>query len=276
MVAMQHNQWCMTSVSLWRRLFHDAAVTPSIHTGCHCCISCLYETARLTFTSPPPSVCLHSLHRFAPSCVLKYTCVNEPPAPSPLHLLCRHPVLCISLRKACPCISGCHSRSSFSINPSSYSHPQEHLFLSSISARPSCTHPLSLTSLHLQCLCWAVISWASLPCCIPFFPFAWLGLPAQHPHLPSPILFIIICSPAHCSGKSRQAVSSSCKSVFWLGSWSSAVPLEDDPVDENRGDGPGGAAGETEDRHPKHRWVITTGYYILLIYAYCVCLLDKL
>ncbi|KAK2905899.1 hypothetical protein Q8A73_009842 [Channa argus] len=54
--------------------------------------------------------------------------------------------------------------------------------------------------------------------------------------------------------ENRQAVTSSCKSVCWLGSWFSAVPLEDDPVDENRGDGPGGAAGETEDCNSKHRW----------------------
>lgn len=63
-------------------------------------------------------------------------------------------------------------------------HPQKHLFLTSVSALPSCTHPLSLTSLHLQHLCWAVTFWASLSCCIPFFPFAWLGFSEQHPHLP--------------------------------------------------------------------------------------------
>lgn len=28
-------------------------------------------------------------------------------------------------------------------------------------------------------------------------------------------------------------------------------------MDEDRGDGLGGAAGETEDSHPKHRWVTT-------------------
>lgn len=28
-------------------------------------------------------------------------------------------------------------------------------------------------------------------------------------------------------------------------------------MDEDRRDGPGGAAGETEDSHPQHRWVTT-------------------
>lgn len=74
---------------------------------------------------------------------------------------------------------------------------------------------------------------------------------------PSPVLFTFIRSPNHRWGKGRQAVASSRQRVRWLGGWSSAVPLEDDPVDENRGDGPGGAAGETENRHPKHRWVTT-------------------
>lgn len=33
-------------------------------------------------------------------------------------------------------------------------------------------------------------------------------------------------------------------------------------MDEDRGDGPGGAAGKTKDSHPEHRWVTTTHYNI--------------
>lgn len=37
---------------------HDAAVVPSVHTGCRCWIERLHDSARLTFTSPPPlSLC---------------------------------------------------------------------------------------------------------------------------------------------------------------------------------------------------------------------------
>lgn len=36
------------------------------------------------------------------------------------------------------------------------------------------------------------------------------------------------------------------------------VPLEDASVDEDRGNGSWGAAGETKERHPNHRWVMTT------------------
>lgn len=81
----------------------------------------------------------------------------------------------------------------------------------------------------------------------------------------STFLFLLSCfshllhhCSLRCSSKSSQAVSSPSKSVCWLGSWSSAVPLEDDPVDEDRRDGPGRAAGETEDSHPNHRWVTAT------------------
>lgn len=33
-------------------------------------------------------------------------------------------------------------------------------------------------------------------------------------------------------------------------------------MDEDRRDGPGGAAGETEDSHPKHRWVAATQHHL--------------
>lgn len=44
-------------------------------------------------------------------------------------------------------------------------------------------------------------------------------------------------------------------------------------MDEDRRDGPGGAAGETEDSHAKHRWV-TTRYIAsasLSRFVSCVC-----
>lgn len=41
-------------------------------------------------------------------------------------------------------------------------------------------------------------------------------------------------------------------------------------MDEDRRDGPGGAARETEDSHPNHRWV--TAIYIILqsVFGWCL------
>lgn len=186
-----------------------------------------------------------------------------PPAPPHLHR--RRPVLCVPLPRTRQCSWGCHSRSSFiSIIPSSSSAASSPSSKASISHKHPSTPKLhtatraQIPSLQHPCVAQdssqAVTPWDNLASCIPLFPSARLGLPLQQS--PSPVLFIR--SPKHRSAKSRQAVSSSCQSVCWLGSWSSTVPLEDDPVDEDRGDGSGGAAGETEDSHPKHRWVTTT------------------
>ncbi|XP_068561125.1 guanine nucleotide exchange factor DBS isoform X2 [Cebidichthys violaceus] len=75
--------------------------------------------------------------------------------------------------------------------------------------------------LHTGCRCWISSLWETVP--LTFKSPPPLCLPGLH------------------------------RSVCWLGSWSSTVPLEDDPVDEDRGDGPRGAAGETEDSHSEHR-----------------------
>lgn len=198
-----------------------------------------------------------------------------PPAPPPPHLHRRHPALCIPLRRTRYCSWGCHSRSISIISSSvsvasskasiSYKHPStSKLHTPSLSQISCLQHPCVV-----QDSSQAVTSWASLPCCLPLIPSARLELPPQQ--FPSPVIFTIIRSRKHRSGKSRQAVSFSRRSVCWLGSWSSTVPLEDDPVDEDRGNGPGGAAGETEDSHSRHRWVTTThltptivpGHYIL-------------
>lgn len=179
-----------------------------------------------------------------------------PPAPPPPHLHRRHPVLCTPLRRTRHCSWGRRSRRSFSIIPSSVSAASSPSSKASISHKQPSTSELHTPPLsHISFLQHqAVTSWAYLPGCIALFPSARPGLPL--PQSPSPVT--AIRSPKHRLGKSRQAVSSSCESVCWLGSWSSTVPLEDDPVDEDRGDGPWGAAGETEDSHPKHRWVTTT------------------
>lgn len=163
---------------------------------------------------------------------------------------------------------GCHRRSIFiSIVPSSASAASLHTwkppFLPSSSAveQNSPLQPPWITRDSSS----GVTFWADLPSSSS--APASLGLPLQLS--PSPIFFPILCS-LKCSGKSRQAVSSCCKSVCWLGSWSSTVPLEDDPVDEDRRDGPGGAAGETEDSHPNHRWV--RAIYIILSICFCMWL----
>lgn len=181
-------------------------------------------------------------------------------APPPPHLHCRRPVLCIPLRRTRQCSWGCHNRSIFiSIirSPASpYSeasisqkHPSSLTHLLSLRFLPSSilvSHKTAARQSHSG-LIYPPVSLSS--------PSAQLGLPLQLS--PSPVLFTVIRSQESRSGKSRQAVSSSCKSVCWLGSWSSTVPLEDDPVDEDRRDGLGGAAGETEDSRPMHRWVTT-------------------
>lgn len=160
----------------------------------------------------------------------------------------------------------CHSPSSFSIIPTSVSAASS----PSLKASISHTHPQHCPAAHtpflsnlllLRRLCVKQDCRQSHPRVV--YPAAspsslLLGWASHRDSPPSPVLFTIICSPTHRSEKSRQAVSSSRQSVFWLGSWSSTVPLEDDPVDEDGGDGPGGVVGETEDRHPKHRWVIKT------------------
>ncbi len=193
-----------------------------------------------------------------------------PPAPPPPHLHRRHPMLCIPLQRTRHCSWGCHSHRSFSIIPSSVSAASSPSSKASISHKQPCTSdlhtpPLSHISFPQHR---AISSWAYLPGFIALFPSAWPGLPLQQS--PSPVLFTAIRSLKHRSGKSRQAVSSSCESVCWLGSWSSTVPLENDPVDEDRGDGPWGAAGETENSHSKHRWVTTTHSTPTTVPCYCV------
>lgn len=50
MVALQYNRWCMTRMLF---MFHDMAVMPCLHTGCHYGISCCrVKTVDLHFPSP--------------------------------------------------------------------------------------------------------------------------------------------------------------------------------------------------------------------------------
>lgn len=252
---------------LLMRLFHDMAVIPCVHTGCRYWISCCVKLATLTSTSPPP-LCLPGLHRFAPSCVLrlKHACLNKAEScstsfPSPLPESCDlHPCA-----EDSQCSWGCQNHSIFiSTIPSSGSAASSPYLKASISHK----HPSTLTHLlFLRFLRSSILvshktaarqSYSGLiyhPASSSS-PSAQLGLASQPS--PSLVLFTVIHSLTYRSRKNRQAVSSSCKSVCWLGSWSSTVPVEDDPVDEDRRDGPGGAAGETEDSHPQHRWVTTT------------------
>lgn len=199
-----------------------------------------------------------------------------PPPPPPLHPHRQLPAHRIPLWRTCRC-------SFISIIPSSTSAASSPSSKASISLKhpstPELHTPLQVFSLQHPCDAQedgsqAVTTRVSSPRCIPLFPSARRG------SFPSPVLFTSILSPKRRSGKIRQAVSSSCESVCWLGSWSSTVPLEDDPVDEDRRDGPGGAAGETEDSHPKHRWVAATQHHlsppiiVLLMTQDYTCLSD--
>lgn len=225
----------------------------------------LYETAPLTFTSPPPlcQVCtgLHHHVYWGWSMLARMRLHSAPPPPH-LHHWC--PALRVPLWKTRQCSQGCYVRCIFiSIIPSpataaSSSYWKASIFHKLPSALIGLPYKLLPSSILVSCKTAARQSHARLiyhPGAHSF-PSAQLGLPLQLS--PSTILLTVIRSLKISSEKSRQAVSSSCKSVFWLGSWLSAVPLEDDSVDEDRRDGPRGAAGETEDCRPKHRWVKTT------------------
>lgn len=177
-----------------------------------------------------------------------------PPAllPPPPHPHRWHPALCSLLRRTRQC-------SFISIIPSSTSAESSPSSKASISHKhpstPELHTPLQVFSHQHPCDALdgsqAVTTQVRSPRCIPLFPSARPGSPPQQ-----------FLSPKRRSGKIRQAVSSSCESVCWLGSWPSTVPLEDDPVDEDRRDGPGGAAGEAEDSHSKHRWVAATRHHL--------------
>lgn len=185
-------------------------------------------------------------------------------APPPPHLHHWGPALRVPLWKTRQCSQGCDVRCIFiSIIPSpataaSSSYWKASIFHKLPSALIGLPYKLLPSSVLVSCKTAARQSHARLiyhPGAHSF-PSAQLGLPLQLS--PSTVLLTVIRSLKISAEKSRQAVSSSCKSVFWLGSWLSAVPLEDDSVDEDRRDGPRGAAGETEDCRPKHRWVKTT------------------
>lgn len=184
-------------------------------------------------------------------------------APPPPHLHHWRPALCVPLWQTRQCSQGCCVRCIFiSIIPSPASAASSSYWKASIFHKLPCAllglpYKLFPSSILVSCKTAARQSHARLiyhPGSHSF-PSAQLGLPLQQSL--STILLTVICSLKISSEKSRQAVSSSCKSVFWLGGWLSAVPLEDDSVDEDGRDGPGGAAGETEDSRPKHRWVMT-------------------
>ncbi|KAK5860849.1 hypothetical protein PBY51_022301 [Eleginops maclovinus] len=117
--------------------------------------------------------------------------MRVPPAPPPCHLHRRRPELCITLLRTCHCSWGCDS--SFSIIPSSVSAASSKASYSHKHPRTSELHtpPLSHISL-LQHPCvapdrQAVKSRARLPCCIPLFPSARLGLPSQQSSLSLPL-----------------------------------------------------------------------------------------
>lgn len=145
-------------------------------------------------------------------------------------------------------------------------HHQHRLFCTDIlalqsGARCRCLSFLSSSEFASQTRQKAVSFWVTEPPCIPsshLFCSAGLVILKVAPSL---VLFAVIHSSKHCSAKSSQAVSSSWESVFRLGSWSPTAPLEDDPVDEDWGDGPWGAAGETEECHQNHRWVTVWSSY---------------
>lgn len=111
-----------------------------------------------------------------------------------------------------------------------------------------------------------ILAWSTFPFLI--FCFAGSAIATV------PLSHLLRHRSLKCSRKSRQAVSSSSKSVRWLGSWSSAVPLEDDPVDEDGRDGPGGAAGEAQDSHPNHRWV--RGTHMMPLISFCIVISEDL
>lgn len=224
---------------------------------CQCwIICCCVKSATLTFTSPPPLCQVYTgLHHHVCWCWsmnvrMRLSAASSPPpsallASNFLFSCAEDPLVAVTV-------------GAFSSASSLHQPRQHHSTFESIHFSQAAQHssPLRIlpSSLHESYETAAAASHSGL-----------IYLP------PPPLLLRWVCrcncpplpSPLHhrslkCSRKSRQAVSSSSKSVCWLGSWSSAVPLEDDPVDEDRRDGPGGAAGETEDSHPNHRWVTAT------------------
>lgn len=123
---MQHNQWCMTSVSLWRRLFRDAAVNAFPPHWMSLSYQLFVWNCNTDLHLPSPLICMPTPSAQVCTIMRAEVCLCEWAS-----CFVFHPVLCIALRKACPCSWGCRSPSSFSIDPSSYSHPQKHLFLTS-------------------------------------------------------------------------------------------------------------------------------------------------
>lgn len=225
------------------------------HIRCRCWINCDMKRHRWPSLPLPPlcQVCIGLHHHvyWGWSMLARMRLHSVPPPP---HLHHRCPALCIPLWKTRQCSQGCYGRCIFiSIIPSPASAASSsywkasifHKLLSAVTGLPSI--------ILVSCKTAARQSHARLiyhPGSHSF-PSAQLGSPLQLS--PSTILLTAIRSLKISSEKSRQAVSSSCKSVFWLGSWLSAVPLEDDSVDEDGRDGPRGAARETEDSRPKHR-----------------------
>lgn len=149
----------------------------------------LCETATLTFSSPPP-LCVPGLHSFAPSYVLKLNlvCVNEAascstssPSPLPasfaLHPSAEDSSLRLGLSESQqlqhhPLIRLCSILSileSIHFSQASQRCQDSHTPFSQICfLQPPCVAQDSIQ---------AVTSWAGLPCCIPLFPPALLGLP---------------------------------------------------------------------------------------------------
>lgn len=89
-------------------------------------------------------------------------------------------------------------------------HPRKHPSLTSIPAPPSCTHVLS----HIHLSGSFTLLHPSHP------PSSRSGLPLHH--TPSPILFIIILSPSHRSGKAGKLSLLPVKVSF---SWAAGLPL---------------------------------------------------
>lgn len=240
----------------------------------------LCETAMLTFTSPPPPLSLSISARSAQvcsimraeaeACMCEWGCILLHLLPISIAGVLCSASLCGGLVSAAGAVTTVASSSASFAHP--HLHTRKHPFLRSI---PALSHISSLSDFFPPAsLCrtrrQARQSHSGLiyPPASPSSPSAQLGLPLQLS--PSPVLFTVIRSQKSRSGKGRQAVSSSCKSVCWLGSWSSTVPLEDDPVDEDRRDGLGGAAWETEDSRPKHRWVTTRWSTPTRVPSHCI------
>lgn len=221
-VPMQHNQWCVTSSAFC--VFREESLP------WHCCyaspphwVSLLdqlssWETATLTFASPPP-LSLPGLHRFAPSWVLrlKHACAHEAssrssssPSPS-LASWSLHP-------------SAEESSAQLGLSQPKQLHQHHSLIrLCSILSIPESIH-LSQASQHLRAAhtpSLTDISRANLPCCIPLIPL----LVGQACHSTIPLLPSSSSSSSFRVTVQEKAGKLSLLPVKVSFSWAAGLPL---------------------------------------------------